>query len=363
MAHVTGTFLLDAQAAALNNAGDVAYEEDNVTGVKAIHTKNNGVYPYVSSQAYRYWLRTTLENKIPEWRAAPIVRAAKVAYTYADPLQYWDDDLFGYMRATKRETAKARDAREAAGEPIIEGEPMGGTISRTTALVIGTLVSIAPCTPTRDFGVMSRQKDGDPVPYSHEFYRTTLAGMFALDLASCGTFTYNDRSGERNLDEPRLKQAVEIAGIEHLETEKKIRLPMSMRVERIQALFTAWSLLEGGAKQGLHYTPVAPPWAIFAVTKGGNNIFQYVIKADRQGLPTLNLDALQEALTINADQLLSPIQIGWTRGYMDEERAKLESFVNESSGAHTILISHPRTAFSMFVQSLNDTEQAAQWLR
>src|SRR5258708_4132318 len=107
MAHVTGLFLIDAQAAALNNAGAIAGEtEENTTGVKAIRTKSGGTYVYVSSQAYKYWLRATLEKYIPDWQASPIFREKKIAYTDANPLTYWDDDLFGYMRApSKKESA------------------------------------------------------------------------------------------------------------------------------------------------------------------------------------------------------------------------------------------------------------------
>ena len=34
----------------------------------------------MSAQAFRYWLRTTLETHVPEWKAAPMFREKKVAY-------------------------------------------------------------------------------------------------------------------------------------------------------------------------------------------------------------------------------------------------------------------------------------------
>src|SRR3712207_1491735 len=107
MAFVTGLLLIDAPASALNNLGAIPGErEDNTVGVKVIRTKE-GNFPYVSAQAFRYWLRTTLEARIRGWHAAPIYREEKVAYTDANPLHFWDDDLFGYMRApSKKDTAK-----------------------------------------------------------------------------------------------------------------------------------------------------------------------------------------------------------------------------------------------------------------
>ena len=71
MTYLTGLFLIDAPASALNNLGSIpGARTDNTVGVKMIKTKE-GAFPYVSAQAFRYWLRTTLEAN-PEWKAAPI---------------------------------------------------------------------------------------------------------------------------------------------------------------------------------------------------------------------------------------------------------------------------------------------------
>src|SRR6266511_6051273 len=117
MAFVSGLMLIDTPASALNNAGSVpGARTDNTVAVKSIYTRNGETYPYVSAQAFRYWLRTSLEQ-LPEtgWKAAPVYRESKVAYTDANPIRYWDDDLFGYMRAQgKSATAAAR--READAE-------------------------------------------------------------------------------------------------------------------------------------------------------------------------------------------------------------------------------------------------------
>ncbi len=83
----------------------------NSTGVKVIRARD-GQYPYVSAQAFRYWLRTTLEQTQPAWRSAPVYREEKIAYTDANPIKWWDGDLFGYIRApSKRESARAKTWR------------------------------------------------------------------------------------------------------------------------------------------------------------------------------------------------------------------------------------------------------------
>ncbi|MBA3534909.1 MAG: type I-B CRISPR-associated protein Cas7/Cst2/DevR [Ardenticatenales bacterium] len=359
MSFVTGLMLIDAPASALNNLGNIlGARTDNTVGVKMIRTKD-GSYPYVSAQAFRYWLRTTLEKADMGWRSAPIYREEKVAYTDANPLEWWDDDLFGYMRAPSKK-ASARERREADATRANE-TPTKETVTRVSPFRVSTLISIAPVTPTEDFGTMSRH-DGDPVPHEHQFYRATLKGLFSLDLHACGTFSYRQKTGYRNLDDTRIALAQE-RGLEHLEDGKSYRLSPEERIQRISALFEGLSQLEGGAKQALHYTDVAPALTLLAVTKGGNHIFGHVIGATGRGLPELKIEALHEALTIFPNEILSDVYVGWTRGYLDEERAKFEAALNEtgSLGDKKVRVSHPRQAFQALAEDLRRRENGP-WL-
>jgi len=355
MAFVTGTLLIDAPASALNNMGSIPGErEDNTVGVKQIRTKE-GIYPYVSAQAFRYWLRTTLEERGEGWNPSPIHRAEKIAFTDANPLEFWDDDLFGYMRAPSKKEAKAK----AQAGDVVDTETLA-TVTRLSPLRISTLVSIVPFPQlTSDFGTMSRH-EGNPVPHEHQFYRTALKALFSLDLHACGTFSYADRTGFRHLDEVR-RQKAETAGLEHLAEEKSYRLTQDQRLARIRTLFEGLAHLEGGAKQTLHYTDVAPALIVMAVTKGGNHMFGHTLGANRNGQPECKLEALREALTVFRDDLLSPIYVGWVRGYLDDERAKFEVFANEYNidTPYQINIGHPRTALQTLAQ---DFSKNPAWL-
>ncbi len=361
MSFVTGLMLIDAPASALNNLGNIpGARTDNTVGVKLIRAKD-GAYPYVSAQAFRYWLRTTLEKGNFGWQKAPIWREKKVAYTDANPILYWDDDLFGYMRAPSKKT-DAVEAREADKSRASE-TPTTDTVTRISPFRVSTLVSIAPVNPTNDFGTMSRH-EGDPVPHEHQFYRTTLKGLFSLDLHASGTFSYRNKTGFRNLDDVRTELAQE-KGLKHLEEDKSYRLPLDERVRRVSALFEGMAHLEGGAKQTLHYTDVAPALVILAVTKGGNHIFGHVVGATGRGLPTLKLDALAEALTVFEDDILSDVYVGWVKGYLDEERARFEAALADggqlAAFAGKVRLSHPREAFQALVADLQKPENA-YWL-
>lgn len=351
MAFVTGLFLIDAPASALNNLGAVeGARTDNTTGVKLIRARD-GSYPYVSAQSFKYWLRQTLARAVPEWRAAPIYREEKVAYTDANPIDWWDDDLFGYMRApSKRESARAQRAADEsrAGETATLD-----TITRVAPFRTSTLVSIAPVNVTDDFGVMARH-DGDPVPHEHQFYRATLKGLFSLDLSAAGAFSYRQKTGSRNLDDTRIERARQ-RGLEHVESEKVYRLPLTERVARVRALFEGLAHLEGGAKQTLHYTDVAPAWAVLAVTRGGNHMFGHVIGATPRGLPEVKVEALEEALRVFTDDVLSPVYLGWAQGYLDEERSRFDRALADgpmAPHAHRIKLMHPREAFLAMAENL-----------
>jgi CRISPR-associated protein Cst2 len=361
MSFVTGLMLIDAPASALNNLGNIpGARTDNIVGVKLIRAKD-GAYPYVSAQAFRYWLRTTLENADLGWKAAPIYREKKIAYTDANPVLWWDDDLFGYMRAPSKKT-DAIEAREA-DESRADETPTTDTVTRVSPFRVSTLVSIAPVNITEDFGTMSRH-EGDPVPHEHQFYRTTLKGLFSLDLHACGTFSYRQKTGFRNLDDVRTELAEE-KGLKPLENEKSYRLPFDERVQRICALFEGLAYLEGGAKQTLHYTDVAPALVVLAVTKGGNHIFGHVIGATGRGLPELKIDALKEALIVFKDDILSDVYVGWVKGYLDEERAKFETALSDGGQlvAFTgkMKLSHPRQAFQALVADLKKSKNSG-WL-
>lgn len=361
MAFITGMFLIDAPASALNNLGQIpGARTENTVGVKLIRTRE-GAYPYVSAQAFRYWLRRTLEEGSWGWKAAPIYREEKVAYTDANPIRWWDDDLFGYMRApSKRASAVA--AREA-DESRVGETPTAETVTRASPFRVSTLVSIAPVSVVDDFGVMARH-EGDPVPYEHQFYRTTLQGLFSLDLHAAGTFTYRNKTGFLNLDDVRLEEARNNR-LEHLGDEKAYRLPHQERVRRIAALLEGLAHLEGGAKQAQHYTDVSPDLVFLAVTRGGNHIFGHIVGADERHRPVVKIEALRQALDVFADDILSDVYVGWVQGYLDGERARFEAALSDdgplAAWAERIQISHPRQAFQAVAKALQDDANGS-WL-
>ena len=369
MAFVTGLMLIDAPASALNNSDQSipGARTENSIDVKYIHTKQ-GDYPYVSAQAFRAWLRNSIQQ-LKQWEASPIYRDEKVAYTAGNPISYWDDDIFGYMRAPGDATRKVREKDPAYQKLTPLDKDKDGkekTITRIAPFRVSTLVSVTPVYLTRDYGTMARQTTGtevnpeaDPIPFEHRFYKAILQGQFSVDLGSIGRFTYYNKTGYRNLDNVR-KQLAEAEGLIHLSEERAYLLPRDQRIRRAQAIFEGIAHLEGGAKQSIHYTDITPSILFIAVTEGGNNIFRHLFRSTSTWRPILNLDAFTEILEVFTQQILSPIYIGWEKGFLDEEREKLDEFMKQRAqrsqeGAKEgpkIEVSHPRQVLEKIAQAL-----------
>jgi CRISPR-associated protein Cst2 len=361
MSHVTGLLVVDAPASALNNSGqDTEARTDNAVAVKFIRAPE-GRYPYVSAQAVRYWLRTSLAQE-PGWTSSPVFRESKVAYTDAEPTLYSEDDLFGYMRAQSKSTDEKKAAKRA--EIATQSTPVDaevGEVTRVSPLRVGTLVSTTPVRITGDFGTMARA-NGDPVPHEHQFYRAHLKAPFGIDLSAAGTFFDSKRVGYKNIDKHRKESAIK-AGATAVTVRgfDALRLPIATRRARVGQVLIAIGKLEGGAKQTLHLTDTAPSALVLGVLKSGNQPFLRLFVEGDGGTTVFRDDVLEEALRVFKDDLVSDLYIGWSKGFLDTERAKLDALIKDPARTHgrAIHVGHPREVAKLFAAAIQDDKHAA----
>ena len=122
LTHIAGTLLIEARAAFLNGSGLAAGEARTTTQHKTFREGKNAV-PYVSAQAWRRWLRRTLieetgwlssEIRSIAWNAKG--NTSKVG-GQVNPVEYAEDDLFGYMSA-----AEGQGSRAAREDPEAESD-------------------------------------------------------------------------------------------------------------------------------------------------------------------------------------------------------------------------------------------------
>ncbi len=349
MAYITAMLLIDAPASALNNSDESLDRYENSTAVKVIRKPGGLTYPYVTAQAYRRWLRGTIEKDPQEWVTSPVYREEKVAYVDANPIRYWDDDLLGYMRAP----GKSKKDKTSVENMTPIGDDVSA-LTRISPLRVSTFVAVSPVLLTEDFGVMARH-EGDPVPHAHNFYRATLQGLLSLDMSSAGVFTYSQRTGYQNLDSIR-RQEAEQSGLQHLPEARAYRLPNTERLRRVRRLIEAIPLVQGGAKQTLHYTDVTPVVSIAAVTRYGNHPFNYLFE-DRGDEITFKADAFVEIIRAYREQFLSPVYVGWHPGYATNQVEKFNQMPEEVTSA--LVYGTPHEAFGMLA---NDLARTPDWL-
>lgn len=332
---IQGLILIDVDVAALNNAGkSTTSGNDNAVATKTIR-KNGYKYSYVSGQAWRYWWRNTLQKQM-KWNLSPISRESKIAFTEADPIQYPDDDIFGYMKAAKAEVldANGQVVMSKGGKPKMENI----TVTRVSPLKNSAIVSVASVSTEENWSSMARQ-EGDSVPYSKEEYSAIMKGMFALDLAQAGTFSNYNKTGYKNLTDSLTKNALENGAAylsdpyvkdENGEPQKLVRLPKHTRIQRITDTIKALKFISGGAMQTSNMADVTPKFIILSTMTVGNHPFTHIFTSgiNKQSIH-FNSDGLIEVLGDYKDQFEGNIFIGVRSGFLDrEDSQKLDEVVN-----------------------------------
>ncbi|MEM9822465.1 MAG: type I-B CRISPR-associated protein Cas7/Cst2/DevR, partial [Bacteroidota bacterium] len=327
-----GFVLIDVDVAALNNAGkSTSTNLENGVATKKIR-KHGREYVYVSGQAWRYWWRNTLQKTFA-WKLSPIFRDKKIAFTAADPIQYPDDDIFGYMKAAKGEVLdeKGEVVLDKKGKPKLENV----TVTRISPLKNSALIAVAATETKENWSSMSRQ-EGDAVPYTKEEYSTIMKGMFALDLEQVGTFATYNKTGFKNLTASLKQQALDQGATTiadqfvkkaNGEAQELVRLPMELRRKRAVDAINALKYISGGAMQTNNMADVTPKLIILSTMTTGNHPFSHVAVnrgAYNQNF-VLNIAGLEEVIKDYKDQFQGKIFLGTRSGFLDQEdQAALE---------------------------------------
>ncbi|MFH9108247.1 type I-B CRISPR-associated protein Cas7/Cst2/DevR [Streptomyces albus] len=339
--YLAGKMVLAVEAGAPNNGRG----EETTARVKFARIRGQ-VYPYISAQAARRWVRDGMVElgslPSPVTRVGKAQGKAQKANTAADPVRYADDDLFGYMRAG----AKKDDA---------------ATTLRDSPFMLGTLMSVEPAQPTQDFGVMSRGVE-EPVLHGHEFYTADLAAPFLLDLPRIGTFTLPGAVGAGGrpnyLTEEQALQAAEAvaagAAATQFRDQAAVRLPLEERRRRAALLLEALAQLSGGAKKALHYGDRVPALVMLVPFKGGINPLAHCVDGvEGRGLRVRG-EVLRAELDAWAGEWEAPVRVGWRPGFRDDLLEEFRRACASELADGRMVIDHPRTVLRALAAELRD---------
>ncbi len=330
-----GFILIDVDVAALNNAGTVsqAGTENRVETKKIV--KNGQTYVYVSGQAWRYWWRDTLQKNL-NWKLSPVTKLEKqnVVYTEANPVEYDDDDIFGYMRAAK-EGVINEDGTPKINPKTKKQEEKDATVTRISPLKNSALISVGSVRVAKNFASMTRQNDV-PVLYGKDEYSTIMKGMFSIDIEQVGTFASYNKTGFKNINEKVRQIALQQKDVETIDDkyvrdkkgqfEKLIRLNKDVRKRRITETIKALKTISGGAMQTSNLADVTPKLIVLATTKSGNHPFSHIVSNDpvNHEQSIFNIDDFKAVVTEYKEQFIGNIYIGRRAGFWNEYENELK---------------------------------------
>ena len=382
LTHITGTFLIQAEGAFLNGAGLDSGEDKNAVIPKTFADGRNRV-PYVSSQAWRRWLRLTFQQENPQEPAAELRALSLNARgnpdkigTEMDPVKFAEDDIFGYMRAEKGQGRVAKGAEaseedidaEADTEELSESGPAKSKGKqkgeKTKAVMRPSPFSSSILKSLRNNGWQGEDegfvhlKEGSPLPYKTKFYNTQLQGVFGLSYARLGVFR---NEGDRiELDASLVAKYAAENVIKRKDGREIHEVVNNKRRERATMILRALAVLRGGAKQAQFGTDVSPKAIIVAGLNCGNLIFNDLFK-EQDGQPIIKLDALKQTIDDYRSRIVTPVFIGVRDGYLHpdnerEVRSWIEGGAKLDDGAQgfDVRISSPIKAVEALTEQLNE---------
>ncbi len=306
--NIAGCLLIDARAAFLNGAGLGAGEDRNQVIPKTFYETINGKrekVPYVSAQAWRRWLRNTT-NEENGWTPSELEAIGqsegrgstnKIA-TKLNPLDFPEDDLFGYMRSGSKDEESIQRTSPMKTS-ILKGIPGKRTLNIDEAFV--------------------HLKEGTPLPYSTQFYSTHLEGFFLLEYYRLGVYDnlgshvelekeLLDRSGDKLESHPFYKNYLRYT---RKDADK-------VRKENAAGLLKGLAHLRGGAKMAAFGADVSPKVLILAGLECANPVFNDLFEGKGEK-PELKIKTLQEIAADYSNKLATPIYIGIRTGYLQNE--------------------------------------------
>lgn len=323
--YIAGTFLIQANDAFLNggSAGG-AGEDQNLVMPKSMWANGKQV-PYVSSQAWKHWLRDTLIQETG-WKAS-ILRAvkwntkgntSKIA-GMLNPVDYPEDDIFGYMFTLKKERGeKAADELTDEQKTIVKDLPTVQLVR--PAIFLASLLSAiqTKATISKDEAYVHLKDQSTPLPYTTGFYNADLNSIFGMDIARLGVFN-NETAPEID---PRLAESGLSNGkLEQPDADHAIYQKADLenyRKDVICQLFNALVHLQGGAKMAQFGVDVTPKVIVAAGLNIKTPIFSNLF-AMGQDKPILHVGLLKELMNDYAGRIQTPVFIGLRKDYLENE--------------------------------------------
>lgn len=270
------------------------FNEDNVSTLKKITLPDGSTLPYISGQAIRRYIRDKFvelghdisplqdprndEDKIKE------AKTKSPDFTECDPINYIDDDLFGFMRAVTGDNRK-----------------------RTSPVRVSPAIGIYPFQNDRDLGTKSSEQTREKAAAGGTMFETEITHNYF-----CGSILIElDRIGN-------------FIGIE-LNKKEEFELDEKAKVSRLTALIYAIEHLWGGGKQSRLLSDISPKFLSYARQSSKHPIFLETLRTKQDTIGAVNVELLNSAFTANKT-IIEKKLVGYLPGFFENDSEIKEVF-------------------------------------
>lgn len=244
---LTITYLSKVSFASLNGSDK---EVDNINPIKKVTLQNGEELPYVSSQAIRRALRDKLEELGQPISPVGVSSTDKGApKTALNPIKYIDDDLFGYMDASKGEDGAA-----------------GTSNVRTSPIRVESLLALATYKGDLDYATnfMGKKIGLNANIFETEIHSGVYRGTILIELDRIGKETVLKNEKTRELETKDL--------VDNKEKSKRV-------ISFLNAFQTMWSQ----GRQTRFLADISPKFMAVGLMKSKNPIFLEAVDLTEEG--------------------------------------------------------------------------------
>lgn len=267
-----------------------SWTEGNVSTVKKITKPDGTQLPYISGQNIKYqirkaWKEMGLSNMLSEVKITE--KKEGVNFTAGEPDKYLDDDLLGYMIASKGENRR-----------------------RTAPVRTSAAIGIFPFRNDRDLGTKSKEEKGGDVSaggniFETEIYYNFFKINFLIELDRIGVF--------QDFELGKAKK------------NNKEDLTIEERRKRVGYLLKALSCMWGGGKQSRILTDVSPKFLAITFQTTKAPIFLETLTVSET--EELNTKVIEEVLSGN-EKIINKQLLGVQSGiFKNNVEAELKNIV------------------------------------
>lgn len=241
------------------NVGNVnaSWTEGVVTVIKKVERPDGYFHPYISGQALRRYIRDTMKDILKDrnnenLKTSPEEKSSdkkSPVVTVGDPQQYIDDDLFGFMRAIKKERTKKVEKSNEAKDENDEGSELKGTRRRTSPLRVSPAYGMFKLNSDRDLGTRSalefqQSADAGGSIFETEITNNLFRSTLLLELDRVGVWKGYETTVEKEKNGGALDE--------------------DARKARISILLESLKYLWGGGRQTRLLVDLTPQFIVYA---------------------------------------------------------------------------------------------------